>query len=158
LVSVSSYPLVSIGLPVYNGAKYLKLALDSLLAQSYTNFEVIISDNASTDGTQQICKEYAAKDNRIHYYRNEKNTEAPVNFNRVFNLSSGKYFKWAADDDTQAPDYLRKCVQTLEGDDSVALCHSKTIRIKENGEVAGIYNDGLLKILMLKSPTSVSVT
>jgi glycosyltransferase involved in cell wall biosynthesis len=152
LATLSNDPLVSIGLPVYNGSNYIKFALDSLLGQTYSNFEIIISDNGSTDETQQICQEYAARDSRIHYYRNEKTTEAPVNFNKVFNLSSGKYFKWAADDDIQAPEYLKKCIEILESDNSIVLCHSKTIRINENGENSGTYNDGLLKNIEAKAP------
>ena len=79
-------PRVSIGLPVCNGENYLKQALDSIMAQTYTDFELIISDNASTDRTAQICKEYANRDPRIRYYRNEKNLGAARNFNYVFEL------------------------------------------------------------------------
>ena len=85
---------VSIGLPVYNGEKYLEQALISILSQTYTDFELIISDNASTDRTQAICREYAAKDPRIRYYCNEENLGAAPNHNRVFELASGEYFKW----------------------------------------------------------------
>jgi glycosyltransferase involved in cell wall biosynthesis len=100
-------PRLSIGMPVFNGEKYLKEALDSILAQTYSDFELLISDNASTDRTEQICREYAAKDRRIRYYRNEKNIGAPKNFNRVFELSSGKYFRWATFTHPSAkPNYL----------------------------------------------------
>lgn len=133
-------PRVSIGMPVFNGEKYLKEALDSILAQTYQDFELIISDNASTDRTQQICREYAAKDSRIHYYRNEKNLGAPRNHNRVFELSSGEYFKWAAHDDVHASEFLRKCVSVLDKDPSVVLCHSKTYRIDEHSHLVGNYD------------------
>lgn len=86
-------PQVSIGMPVYNGEQFLKDALDSILAQTFDNFELIISDNTSTDNTQEICKAYSAKDQRICYYRNEKNLGAAWNFNRVFELARGEYFK-----------------------------------------------------------------
>jgi glycosyltransferase involved in cell wall biosynthesis len=138
-------PRVSIGMPVFNGEKYLKEALESILAQTYSDFELVISDNASNDRTEQICREYAAKDSRIRYYRNEKNIGAPKNFNRVFELSSGEYFKWAACDDVLAPEYLQKCVTVLDEDPSVVLCHSITGRIDKHGILVGIYNQGVLR-------------
>jgi len=132
-------PLVSIGLPVYNGEDFIEEALDSILAQTYVNFELIICDNASTDRTADICKEYVTKDTRVRYYRNPKNLGAPRNYNRSVKLSRGKYFKWAAADDVHAPDYLRRCVEILDNDPSVVLCHSKSSRIDENGLVIGTY-------------------
>jgi glycosyltransferase involved in cell wall biosynthesis len=137
---VRNKPRISIGMPVFNGEKYLKAALDSILAQTYSDFELIISDNASTDKTQQICREYAKMDSRIRYYRNKRNLGAAWNFNSVFKLSSGEYFKWAAYDDVLAPDFLLKCVNLLDREPSVVLCHSKTGRISENGEVVGTYD------------------
>jgi glycosyltransferase involved in cell wall biosynthesis len=143
---------VSIGLPVFNGEKYLKEAVNSILAQTFQDFELIISDNASTDNTQRICQEYVANDSRVRYYRYEKNIEAPKNFNRVFDLSSGEYFKWAADDDVLAPQYLEKCVNVLSEDPSVVLCHSITGRIDENGLLVGICNKGLLRRIDSEKP------
>lgn len=145
-------PRVSIGLPVFNGENYLEQALDSILAQTYQDFELIISDNASTDHTQQICREYAAQDSRIHYYRNEKNLGAPKNYNRVFELSSGEYFKWAAYDDVLSPEYLQKCVGVLDKDQSIVLCHSRTGRIDENGTLVGYYNQGMLSRIGSRKP------
>lgn len=132
-------PRVSIGLPVFNGENYLEKTLDSILAQKYSNFELIISDNASTDRTQQICIAYAAKDKRIRYYRNKRNLGVSKNFNRVFKLSSGEYFKWAAHDDLLTPGFLLKCVNVLDQNPSIVLCHSKTGIIDENGKLVGIY-------------------
>ena len=106
-------PRVSIGMPVYNGEEFLERALDSLLAQSFSDFELIISDNASQDKTQEICLRYAARDPRVKYYRNETNIGAAENFNRVFALSSGEYFKWAGHDDSWTPDYLERCVSSV---------------------------------------------
>ena len=126
-------PRVSIGLPVFNGEKYLSAAIDSILAQTFPDFELIISDNASTDGTEDICRAYAAKDGRIRCYRNENNLGASRNFSRVFELSSGDYFKWAAHDDVIAPDFLLKCVEVLDQDPTVILCHSKVTVIDEFG-------------------------
>ena len=141
---VSKAPHVSIGIPVFNGENYLRQALDSILSQTYTDFELIISDNASTDKTQQICLKYAAKDERIRYHRNKENVGATENFNHAFSLSSGEYFKWAAHDDVLAPDYLEKCVKVLDNDSSIVLCHSRTARIDENGVVIGNYDDRTL--------------
>jgi glycosyltransferase involved in cell wall biosynthesis len=136
----SKTPKVSIGLPVFNGEKYLRTALDSILSQTYKDFELIISDNASTDGTRQICLEYMGKDNRIRYYRNKTNLGAARNFNRVFGLSSGEYFKWANCDDVHAQDYLSRCVDALDNDPTAVFCHSKVGRINERGELIGEYD------------------
>jgi glycosyltransferase involved in cell wall biosynthesis len=133
-------PSISIGLPVFNGEQYLESALESILCQNYDDFELIISDNASTDNTKKICLLYADKDTRIKYYRNKKNIGAAKNFNKVFYLSSGEYFKWAAYDDLISSDYLQKCISILKKDKSVVLCHSKTCRIDENGIIVGDYD------------------
>jgi glycosyltransferase involved in cell wall biosynthesis len=114
-------PLISIGVPVYNGQRYIRQALDSLLAQDYENFELIISDNASTDETPRICLEYAARDKRIRYHRNEYNMGAVWNFNRVFELSSGEYFMWAGSDDYFDRRYLRSCLNVLSSSETIVL-------------------------------------
>lgn len=133
-------PRVSIGMPVYNGEKYIRAAIDSILAQSFDDFELIISDNASIDATERICREYAAKDRRIQYYRNSTNLGAAKNFNRVFELSSGEYFKWAAHDDLCARTFIARCVRMLDGDGSVVLCHAKTKIIDEQGRILSLYD------------------
>jgi len=127
-------PRVSIGLPVYNGEKYLDEAIESLLKQTFDDFELIISDNASTDRTKQICEKYARKDHRVSYFRNENNIGAADNFNKIFKLSSGEYFKWAAHDDICDPDLLRKCVKALDENPDIVLCYSKVMVIDENGK------------------------
>lgn len=132
-------PRLSIGLPVYNGENYLREALDSILSQSFKDLELIISDNASTDATEQICREYAGKDQRIQYYRNNVNLGAAKNFNLVFELSKGEYFKWAAHDDILAPDFLLKCIQVLDNNTSVVLCCTKTQFIDEQGHFLSNY-------------------
>ncbi len=126
-------PPVSIGLPVYNGDKYLNVTIDSILNQTFRDFELIISDNASTDKTQNICQEYKNKDNRIKYIRHTINRGAKFNYNYVFEISTGKYFKWSAYDDTMAPDFLEKCVAGLEKYKDVVLCFPLIIDIDENG-------------------------
>jgi len=133
-------PRVSIGLPVYNGQNYLQEAIESILSQTFEDFELIISDNASTDRTQEICREYAAKEPRIRYYRNKQNLGAAFNFNHVFKLSTGEYFKWAAHDDMCASELLSKCVRILDYDPSIVLCHSKVKIIDENGNFLKNYN------------------
>lgn len=129
----SATPLVSIGLPVFNGDNFLEEALQSILSQTYTNFELIISDNGSTDRTQALCTAYAQQDHRIRYYRNQTNVGAGPNFNRTVALARGNYFKWAAHDDLLAPDYLEKCVAILAHDPAVILCHPLTKEISANG-------------------------
>ncbi len=140
-----SRPRLSIGMPVFNGEKHIKYAIDSILDQTYPDFELIILDNASTDKTKNICLEYETKDRRIHYYRNKTNIGAPKNYNRVFSLCSGEYFKWAAHDDVLAPQFLEKCVHILDSDSSIILCHSKVGRIDENGILVGDYDDWTLE-------------
>lgn len=126
-------PRLSIGMPVYNGEKYLTYALDSLLNQTYSDLELIISDNASTDGTQDICLEYAARDRRVRYHRNPENIGAARNFHHVFTLSSSEYFAWAAHDDMFHREYMRKCIDVLDRDPSIIGCYSKTTAIDAHG-------------------------
>jgi glycosyltransferase involved in cell wall biosynthesis len=128
-----SPPRLSIGLPVYNGARFLVEAIDSLLAQTYADFELIISDNASVDATQSICEQYAARDQRIRYVRHEINNGLAWNWNRVFELSSGTYFKWAACDDLYHPTFLARCMEILEQNPNFAWCHTLSRHIDANG-------------------------
>ena len=127
-------PKVSIGLAVYNGEKHLLPAIDSLLAQEYQNFELLISDNASIDGTAQICQDFARADSRVKYHRNGTNIGAAKNFNRVFERSSGNYFMWAAHDDQWSPTYITKCVDALEKNDDLVLCGTDINFMNEHGE------------------------
>lgn len=105
---------VSIGLVVYNGEKYIREALDSLLAQTFTDFELIISDNASTDGTLDICKSYVDKDSRVRYVRHKENRGVVWNFNFVFSQATSDYFMWASHDDCWKPTYIQECLQALQ--------------------------------------------
>ena len=107
-------PQVSIGMPVYNGEKFIREALDSLLAQTFTDFELIISDNASTDGTEAICREYAARDPRIRYVRQSENRGAAANFRFVLDEAVGEYFMWAAADDIWGKGFIEKCTNLLD--------------------------------------------
>lgn len=109
-----SNPLVSIGVPVYNGERFIRRALDDLLAQDYQNFELIISDNASTDDTWEICQEYAARDSRIKLYPNERHIGGRENFEAVLRLARGRYFMWAAVDDGWHATFVSTLVEELE--------------------------------------------
>ena len=123
-------PRVSIGLPVYNGGRYLESTIRSILSQDFTDFELILSDNASTDGTGEICRRYARQDARVHYTRNERNLGAGPNYDACFHKARGTYFKWAAHDDLLAPDYLSKTVAALDAAPDAVLC---TVGIQEIG-------------------------
>jgi glycosyltransferase involved in cell wall biosynthesis len=114
-------PKVSIGMPVYNGKKYIREALDSLLAQTFTDFELIISDNASTDGTEDICREYVKKDSRVRYVRQSQNMRAVWNFNFVLEEARGEYFMWASHDDCWNSRYLRVCFDTFDRSSKIVL-------------------------------------
>lgn len=138
---VDCKPRVSVGLLVYNGELFLEEAINSILNQTFSDFELIISDNGSTDRTQEICRTYAAREQRIHYYRNEQNLGAGWNFNRVVELASCEYFKWVCHDDVSAPEFLQQCIEVLDCDPSVVLCYPKTIIINEHGEQIEKYFD-----------------
>jgi hypothetical protein len=114
--------LVSIGLPVYNGDRYLRSALDSLVAQDYPDFEIIISDNASQDETEAICRDYAARNSRIRYYRAERNMGPVWNAVQVYQAARGEYFMLAAHDDLRHPQYLSRCVAELERNPRALFC------------------------------------
>jgi glycosyltransferase involved in cell wall biosynthesis len=132
-------PRVSIGLPVYNGDRFLAATIESLLEQTYKDFELILADNASTDGTEDICREYARRDPRVQYHRSEVNLGAAWNFNRSFHLARGEYFKWAAHDDLHHPQFVDRCVQVLDRDASVILCFTRTEFIDGEGRSLGEY-------------------
>ena len=132
--------LVSIGLPVYNGDNFIGDAIESILNQTFEDFELIISDNASTDRTEKICKTYAKMDPRIRYYRNSKNIGAAANFNKTFHLSIGEYFKWAAHDDICKDNFLQRCVEILENIPDAVTAYTKTIEIDEKKNVIEYYD------------------
>lgn len=126
-------PHVTIGIPVYNGENYLEETIISILDQTFTDFELIISDNRSTDRTETICRTYQVCDNRICYIRNARNLGAAKNYNQLVYRARGKYFKWAPHDDVCAPELLEHCVTVLDADDSIILCYSLTQDIDEQG-------------------------
>ena len=128
-------PRVSIGIPLYNEAKFLRPALEALISQDFTNVEFIISDNASTDDTAEICADFAQRDPRIRYFRNAQGIGAIANFNRVFELARGEYFMWASGHDLWSPGYVSAALQILDADPSVVLCSPRKAKIDAEGNV-----------------------
>jgi len=133
-MSAKSSPKVSIGLPVYNGENFVRQAIESILAQTFEDFELIISDNASTDRTGEICRTFAAQDQRIRYTRNVENIGLTRNYNQVFTLSSGEYFKWNDHDDMCGQAFLMRCVQALDENPSVVLAYTRALTIDTTGQ------------------------
>lgn len=134
--SLPSSPRVSIGLPVFNGERYLREALDSLLAQTFSDFEIVISDNASDDATAEICEAYAEKDDRVRYERQPVNRGAATNYNRTFAMARGELFKWAAHDDRCHPRFLEACVRALDDAGHTAvLAYTPAVTIDEHGDL-----------------------
>ncbi len=140
---MTAVPRLSVGLPVYNGQNYLSESLEALLGQSYSEFELIISDNASTDGTEEICRRYAAVDSRIRYIRQPHNIGAAPNHNVVFHEARGELFKWAAHDDLYGRDLLARCVEALDERPDVVLSHADMAIIDESGEIVREYGYSL---------------
>ena len=136
------FPLVSVGIPVFNGGRYIRQTLDSLLAQDYPNIEFIISDNASTDHTAKICLEYAANDPRITFVQNDRNIGGEANFERVLELATGKYFMWAAHDDLWNSAYIPNCVDMLQKRRDAVLCCSSLRFIDKDGALIKQDYDG----------------
>ena len=127
--------LVSIGLPTYNRAPLLRLSVDSLLAQTYKNFELIISDDGSTDETEKLCEEYAARDERIRYIRHPKNIGHVVNFEFVVRQAKGEYFMWGGDDDLWDRQFIEKLILALDKNPKANLAVSSYQRIYSDGKI-----------------------
>lgn len=123
---------------MYNGEAYLQVAIDALLAQDLEDFELVVADNASTDGTEEICREAMRRDSRVAYHRSDRNCGAAWNFSRLLGLTGGRYFRWATHDDSCHPTYLRRCVEVLEERADVSLCFSRSLLIDPEGRPVGI--------------------
>lgn len=139
-------PKVSIGMPVWNGEPFIKQAIDSLLAQDFKDFEIIISDNVSTDDTEKICEEYTKKDTRIRYIRQKKNIGLDKNFNFVLDKAIGEYFMWAAYDDLWEPKYISEMVKILDNNTSIILVSCIKDEIDKRGnliEVGCYHHEGV---------------
>jgi glycosyltransferase involved in cell wall biosynthesis len=128
-------PRVTVGVPVWNGARHLEPCLDSLLAQTYDDIEIVISDNASTDRTPEICRAYCARDERVSYHRQPHNIGAAANYNFLVQQARGELFKWAAHDDVCAPEFVERCVAALDASPSDVLVFPKTSFIDATGSV-----------------------
>jgi glycosyltransferase involved in cell wall biosynthesis len=136
-------PKVSVALPVFNGESFLAQAIESVLAQSFTDLELVICDNASTDATQAIGEAFVCRDPRVRYHRNPSNLGAAPNYNKAFALSRGRYFKWLAHDDLIEPDYLQQTVAALDARPELVLCNTAVDVIDEAGRVIGSYSSVL---------------
>jgi len=143
---VTDRPALSIGLPTYNGSRYLRQTLASLAAQDFDDLELIISDNGSTDDTEAICREHAQDDHRVRYERVTANRGAAWNYNKVLELARGRYFKWAADDDICEPSFLTSCVAELERSPHAVLAYPQTLLIDADGETIGPLDDSDLDL------------
>jgi glycosyltransferase involved in cell wall biosynthesis len=130
----SNTPRVTVAIPVYNGDNYVHEALDSVLAQTFQDFEIVISDNGSTDRTEAICREYAARDSRIKFFRTEVNRGASWNFRRAVELATGENFMYLAHDDKIDPVFLEKCIAVLDRQPEVMLVYPKAIEIDNQGQ------------------------
>jgi glycosyltransferase involved in cell wall biosynthesis len=136
-------PRLTLGLPVYNGKRFLAQSLDALLAQTYSDFELIISDNGSTDRTPEIGKHYQSVDPRVRYIRHDQNRGSTFNHNFVLGQARGELFKWVSDDDLYAPDLLQRCVDALDTRPELALAHSWTAFIDEDSKITERSHYGL---------------
>jgi glycosyltransferase involved in cell wall biosynthesis len=128
-------PCVSICLPVYNGEQFIREAIDSILSQTFKDLELVISDNASTDGTNRICRDAVASDRRVRYFRSDVNRGSAWNHNRAFELANGRYVAWIGHDDLIANDYIERCAQALDKDSGAVLCYAGYNYIDERGSV-----------------------
>jgi glycosyltransferase involved in cell wall biosynthesis len=133
-------PKVSIGIPVHNGEAFLTETVDALLAQTVPDLEIVISDNASRDATAEIAQKFASKDSRVKYSRTDRLLPPAENYNRVLQLSSGRFFKFAADDDLHAPTFLERCLEVLERDPGVVLAYPKVRIIDAQGQTLKDYD------------------
>ncbi|MGO9293042.1 MAG: glycosyltransferase family 2 protein [Streptosporangiaceae bacterium] len=136
-------PRLTIGLPVYNGEKYVAESLGALLGQSFTDFELIISDNASTDSTGDICRRYEKQDPRVSYFRQPRNIGLAPNHNFVAEQARGELFKWASNDDLYARDLLERCIDALDKYPDVVLAHSWTAKVDDSGAMTKAFKYSL---------------
>jgi glycosyltransferase involved in cell wall biosynthesis len=136
-------PAISVGMPVYNGEPYLEAAIQSVLGQTFDDFELIVCDNASTDRTAEIVRDFAATDARIRYARNERNLGAAGNYNRAFALARAPYFRWMNADDVIEPQLHESCLQALEAHPQAVLAYGRTRMIDADGRPGPIYDDNL---------------
>jgi Glycosyl transferase family 2 len=135
-------PLVSVGLPVRNGEQHLGEAARSVLDQDYSQLELVISDNASDDGTEEICRQLARADRRVRYHRHAQDIGLVPNFNSVLHRARGTYFKWIGDDDCLAPTYVSRCAEVLDDDPELILVTTQQAHVGPDGTVESASYDG----------------
>lgn len=136
-------PGLIVGMPVYNGSAHIAKALDSLLAQTYTDFALIISDNCSTDDTEEICREYERRDERVRFTKRETNRGATANYNGLVNMAEAEYFKWASSNDICKDTFFAKCISALEHNPNAVLCYPKTLLLNPSTNESTPYEDNL---------------
>jgi len=136
-------PRVSVGMPVYNREKYVGASIEAHLKQTYADFELIVTDNASTDRSEDVCRAYAARDSRIKYHRNVENLGASGNYRRCFELARGEYFRWAPSDDLVSPNLIERAVEVLDRDRSIMVAYGRTKLIDGDGNMLGDFDEGL---------------
>ena len=141
IISGNGQTTVCIGLPVYNGGNFLNQAIESILSQDFENIQLVISDNCSTDKTEEICLKYRNMDKRIKYHRFEENLGGAINFKNVLGLSSAPYFMWASHDDMRERTFISKCLERMESDPLIALVYPRTKVLDVNSKFIGIAND-----------------
>lgn len=152
-------PRVSVGIPVYNGERFIERAIGSILGQTFTDLELVISDNASTDRTEGICRAYAMRDPRVRYSRQEANVGMVANLNRVAELACGDYFMWLCCDDYRSPDFVARCVEVLDNDPNVSMCFSQLTFVDDENRVISRPGDPWFpdaEHLHLRAPDSTS--
>ncbi|MGI4893838.1 MAG: glycosyltransferase family 2 protein [Janthinobacterium lividum] len=131
---MSSIPKVCVGIPVYNGEKYVAATIESVLAQDFEDLEVVISDNVSSDATGEICRDFASRDARVRYVRHEEHVGVADSFSRTFSLCRSEFFRWAAADDVSAPTFVTKALQVLEDHPSAVVCYSEAAVVDAAGD------------------------
>ena len=137
--TMTTTPRLTIGLPVYNGERYVAESIEALLGQSFTDFELIISDNASTDSTGDISRRYERQDSRVRYFRQPQNIGLAPNHNFVAEQARGDLFKWASNDDLYARDLLERCIDALDKYPDVVLVHSWSAMVDDSGAVTNAF-------------------
>lgn len=132
-LQINNAPRVTVGIPVYNDERYVEAAIEDILAQTYRNLEIVISDNCSTDNSREICWRYVSKDSRVRYVRQERNFGPHANFRYLIDQAQGKYFMWAASDDRWDPEFIERLVGSLEQEPEAAVAFCPYVEIDEQG-------------------------
>lgn len=145
---------VTLAMPVFNGARYVREAIESALAQDFADFELIVTDNASTDGTEEICRDLASADSRVRYVRNPRNLGAAPNYNLGYELAQGEFLKWCAHDDLISANFLSACVSALDARPDAGLAFARTQCIDENGDFIPWEEESIMEAIEDESPAA----